>query len=147
MQSLYEELVTMHKIIFHLNGMQQKCKYNAKALKVVHTTITFMHEWLMQYKGALHDLGKKTRQEAKLEKEKVCMLIQDNKQLTSFIANIQASYAHLYNSLDFLVKPHMIPSIGSLMEIKHRNQVRKEIEEYLEQLRQVTIKEYLEVNR
>jgi len=62
--------------------------------------------------------------EEKLEKAKVQMLIQNNKQLTSFIANTQASYACLYNNLDFLVKPHVILSVGSLTEIKCRNQVR-----------------------
>lgn len=46
-----------------------------------------MHEWSMQYKGESLELGKKTRKEVELEKEKVQILIQNNKQLTSFISN------------------------------------------------------------
>jgi len=75
------------------------------------------------------------------------MLIQNSKHLTSFIGNIQVSYARLYNNLDFLVKSHRIPSVDPLIEAKPRNQGRKEIEEYLVQLRKISTKEDLEVNR
>lgn len=85
--------------------------------------------------------------QAQLEKERVLILIKNNKHLTSFIGSIQASYVWLYNSLDFLVKAHGIPSVGSLTKAKHRHQVSQEIEEYLEQLRQIATKEDLEMNR
>lgn len=75
------------------------------------------------------------------------MIIQSNKQLTSFITNIQASYEWLYNSVNFMVKMHNIPLVRSLNEAKCRNQVRHEVREYLEQLRQITTKEDLEVNK
>lgn len=45
------------------------------------------------------------------------------------------------------MKSHRIPSVSSLTGIKRMNQVRQEIKEYLEQLRQVTVKEYLEIKR
>lgn len=137
----------MHKEVIHMHGLQVKCKYFVKTLRNVQAAITFVHEWSIQYKGALLELGKMKMQEVELEKTKVCMLIQNNKQFTSFISNTQASYARFYNSLNFLVKSHEISSFDSLTGIKLRNQVRQKIEEYLEQLRQVAIKEYLEVNR
>lgn len=86
----------------------------------------------MQYKGSSSELGKKTRQQAELEKSQVRMLIQSNKQLRSFIVNIQASYAWLYNSVDFMVKSHKILSLGSLTEAKGKNKVRQVVEEYLD---------------
>ncbi len=49
-----------------------------------------------------------------MEKAQMQTLIQNIKQLASFIGNIQSSYARLYNSLDFLVKSHKIQSVGSL---------------------------------
>ena len=74
------------------------------------------------------------------------MIIQSNKQLTSFIANIQVSFVQLYNNMDFMVKSHQIPSFGSITKAKCRNQVRQVVEEYLEWFIQVTTKEDLEVN-
>ena len=75
----------------------------------------------MQYKGASLDLGKKTKQQVELEKGRVLMLIHNNKIIASFILRIQDSYARLYDSLDFLVNSHWIPSVGSLWEAKPRN--------------------------
>ena len=88
MRNIYEDLVTMHKKIFHLHGLQQKCKDFVKTHKSVPTVIVVVHEWSMRYKGALLDLGKKTKQQAELEKARFQMLIHKNKQLASFIANM-----------------------------------------------------------
>lgn len=71
------------------------------------------------------------------------MIIQRNKQLASFIANIYVSYALLYNSVDFIVKLHNIALVDSLTDAKRKNQVRQEVEEYLEWFRQITTKEDL----
>ena len=84
---------------------------------------------------------KKTRQQAELEKAQVWMIIHSKKNLASFIATTHDSYARLYNSVDFMVKSHNIPSVGSLTKAKRRNQVRQEIEEYLDQFRQISTKE------
>ena len=96
------------------------------------SAIISVHEWLLQCKGVPLELGKKERKEVELEKAKVWMLIQNNKQITSFITNTQDSYVRLHNSLDFLVKSNDIPSVSSLTKIKRRNRVRQKIEEYLE---------------
>lgn len=61
MTNLYEELVTMHKPIVPLHDMQNKSWENTKSLKVIHATITIVHEWRMKYRGAPSDLVKKTR--------------------------------------------------------------------------------------
>jgi len=45
-----------------------------------------------------------------------------------------------------MVKSHKIPLVGSLTEAKGRNKVRQGVEEYLDQIRQITTKEDLEVN-
>lgn len=82
-----------------------------------------------------------------LEKSRVWMLIQKNKHIYSFIGDIKAFYARIYNNLDSLVKTPKIPSVGSPIEAKPRNQVRKEVDEYLEQLRQIATKEDFQVNR
>jgi len=42
---------------------------------------------------------------------------------------------------------HKIPSIGSFTEVKCKHQVRVQIEDYLEKLRQVATKKGLELNR
>lgn len=52
----------MHKAIVQLHGLQQKCKYFVKTLMYVQVAIADVNEWLMRYKGALLDLGKKTKQ-------------------------------------------------------------------------------------
>lgn len=87
MWSLYEELIAMNNIVVDLHGLKQKHKYYVKNLKVVQSTIVSLHEWSMQYKGVLLELGNKSRKEVELEKPKVQMLIQNNKQLTFFISN------------------------------------------------------------
>ena len=74
------------------------------------------------------------------------MFIQGNKQRNTFVDSILNVYAFLYKILDSLVQAHTIPSIGPFAETKGRNVVRQEIEEYLNQLKQVRIKEELEVN-
>lgn len=58
-----------------------------------------MKEWERRYKGAPLTLGMKMKLHAELEKARVQMLIQKNKQLASFIGNIQAPYLWLYNSI------------------------------------------------
>jgi len=104
--------------------MQQKWKDDAKALKIVHTSITKFNESLMQCKGAQLELANKTREQVELEKVKLQIIIQRNKQLTSFITNIQTSDARLQNNVDFMVKSHNIPSVGSITKVSSRNQVR-----------------------
>jgi len=61
MWGLCGELVTMHKVVVHLHGMQHKCKDSAKVLNAFHTTITAMHKLLMEYKGELLELLKKIK--------------------------------------------------------------------------------------
>ena len=74
------------------------------------------------------------------------MLIQNNKQLSSFIGSIHASYVWLYNCLDVFVTTHQVPSIVSLTKAKPKNQDWKKVEEYLEQPRQNSTREDLELN-
>lgn len=132
MHNIYEELVTMHKVVVHLHDLKHNCKYYMKTLRVVQSSIVSVHECLMWYKGGILELRKKTK-EAELEKEKVQMLSQIKKQLASFITRIQGSYERLYNNVDFLVNSYKIPSTGSLTKTKCRNQFKQEIDEYLEQ--------------
>jgi len=68
------------------------------------------------------------------------MLIQRNKQLGLFIINIQASYAWLYNSVDFIVNSHKIHLVGRLTKTKGKNKVTQEVDEYLGQFRQISTK-------
>ena len=86
----------------------------------------------MQYKGALLHLAKKMKPQAELEKANVRMLIQNYEYLAPFDNSIQASYARLYNSLDVMVRMNRIPSISALTEARHKNQVKLEIDEYME---------------
>jgi len=74
----------------------------------------------MRCKGAPLDLVKKMKPWVGLEKVKVHMLIQNNKQLAPSIGSIQASYVWLFSSLDVLVRTHQIPSVGSLTKAKSR---------------------------
>jgi len=53
------------------------------------------------------------------------MLIQRNKQLDTFLANILAAYTQLYNILDSLVQAHKISLVGTFGEAKGRNVVRQ----------------------
>lgn len=74
------------------------------------------------------------------------MLIQNYEKLTSSINNIQTSYAWLYNYLDVMVRTHGIPLIGSLTKARRKNQVRLEIDEYMEKLRRGATREELELS-
>lgn len=145
MQDLYEELITIHKAIIHFHGLQQQIrdffKWNVQA------TIFIVQEWTMRHKGELLSFLEKMKPQVELEKARVQIQIQNNKKLDSLISSIHASYVRLYNNLDFMVKIHKIPSIGSLTESKRRHQFRQEIEEYLEQLQHIATKEGLEMNR
>jgi len=47
MRDLYEELITIHKAVVHLHGLQQQSRYFAKALKNVQVSIAAMQEWTM----------------------------------------------------------------------------------------------------
>ena len=98
-------------------------------------------------KGELLDLVKKMKPQAELERARVRLLIQNNKQLASFIDSIQNSYVCFFSGLDVLVKTHKIPSVGSLTKVKPIKQVWQEIEEYLEQLIHIPTKEDLDLNK
>ena len=124
MRKLYDGFITIHKAVVHFHGLQQQRKEFVKTLKNIQASIAYVQEWTMRYKGEPLDLVKKMKPHVDLEKAKVWMIIQNNKQLTSFIGSIQASYVWLYNILDVLVNTHNIPSVGSLTEAKPRNQVR-----------------------
>jgi len=65
----------------HLHELWHKYKHYVKTLKAMQSAITIVHEWSMQYKGTRLELGKKIRKEVELEKTKVQMPIQNNKQL------------------------------------------------------------------
>lgn len=95
-----------------------------KDLKVIHEPISRIQEWDTKYMNSLADLARKIRQEAKLDKVEIRMLMQSNKKLGTYVANIISSYARLYNGLDSLVIAHKIPSIGPFAEIKGRNIIR-----------------------
>lgn len=43
MQNLYEDLVTMHNVVFQVHVMQRKCKYFVKSIRNVRDAITSMH--------------------------------------------------------------------------------------------------------
>ena len=81
-----------------------------------------------------------------LDKAKVQMLIQNYDQLTPFVSSIHASHAQLYDNLDVMIRMNKIPSIGSLTESKHKNQVRLEIDRYMEQLRQEATNDDLQLS-
>ena len=83
--------------------------------------ISYVEEWSKKYKWAPLDLVNKMKPWVELEKEKVRMLIQNNKQLTSFIGSILASYVWFFSRLDVLVRTHQIPSVDSLTKAKSRN--------------------------
>lgn len=123
MQKLYDRFFTMHNVFVHVQGLQQWRKNLVQTLREIHVSIVHVQDWKMRYKGALLYFPKMTKPQAKLDKANVWMLIQNYEQLSPFINNIQASYALLYKSLDVMVRTHMIPSIGSLTEAKHKNQL------------------------
>lgn len=74
------------------------------------------------------------------------MLIENYDQLSPFISSIQASYVWLYNSFDVMLRNNKIPSIGSLDDVKPKNQVRIEIDEYVEKLTWEATRENLDLN-
>lgn len=101
----------------------------------------------MKYKGALLDLVKNMKPHAELEKSKIRMLVQNIKHIASFIGCVQASYVRLFSGLDVVVRTHQISLVGFLTKSKSKNQVWKEIKEYLEQLRHIATREDLELNK
>ena len=75
MQDIYEELVTVHKEVVRMLGLQQHCKDIFKTLINVQAAIVAIHEWTMRYKGAPLELGKNMKPHAKMEKARMRMLI------------------------------------------------------------------------
>lgn len=122
-QKIYDKLVTIHKEVVCLHGLQQQSIQFVKNTKNIQASIPYVKVWTMWHRGAPLDLVKKMKPWVELEELKVRMLIYNNKQLTSFNGSIQASYVGLYSTLDVLVRTHQIPLVDSLTKDKPKNQV------------------------
>lgn len=92
MRHLYEEHVTMHKVVLHMHGLKKQCKYFVRTLRSVQASIVVMHHQIMRYKGSPLNLGRKIKPQEELEKLRVWMFIYNNEQLSSFTGNIEESY-------------------------------------------------------
>lgn len=147
MQQLYEEMITLHNVVVPFHAMQKRSREKVKVLKVTHAAIDVIQELGTKYKNAPPELVRKIRQEAKLERVEVRMLVQGNKQLHTYVANTITAYSLLYHFLYSLVRVHKIHSLRSFVETKGRKIVRKEIEEFSSSLRHVATKEDLEITR
>ena len=123
MQKLYYEFFIMHKVVVHLYGFQQWSRKVVQTFNGIDASIAHVQEWIMRYKRAPLYLHNMMKLQAKLEKARIHMLIQNYKKLTPFITNIKASYAWFYKTLEVMVRTHRIPSIGSLNKANKKNQV------------------------
>lgn len=137
----------MHKVFFQLQRLQLQWREFVTALKNVQAAIIYVHDWIMWYKEAPLTIVKMMKPQAKLEKEKVRVLIQNNKQLATFITNTQDAYSWFYNSLDLILRTHKIPSVSPITHTKSKHQVWQEIGEFLEKQKKITTNENFEINR
>jgi len=64
MQSLYSKFGTVHKVVIHLNGWQQRCDRRALIMLKIHVVFDDMQAWTMKYKGAPLHLPKMMRPNA-----------------------------------------------------------------------------------
>ena len=71
MQKLYDGFITVHKLVVHLYGFQQRSKRVVWTLKEIHAAITHVQEWTMRYKGALLYLPKMMKPQAELDKARI----------------------------------------------------------------------------
>jgi len=60
--------------------------------------------------------------------------IQNHEELQQLITSLHASHARVFKSMDVIVYTHVIPSIGTIVVAKAKNQVRLLLDMYLEQL-------------
>lgn len=67
-------------------------------------------------------------------------------ELPHLISSFQASHARLFRSMDAIVCTHAIPSIGTLTEVKTKNQVRLELDMYFDEFMRIATNADLEIN-
>lgn len=64
--------------------------------------------------------------------------IQNYEEFPQLITSFQASHAWVFKSMDVIMCTHAIPSIGTLTEVKTKNQAWLELDLYFEQLMRIT---------
>ena len=115
---LYSKFGTVHKLIIHLNGWQQRCARREHSLLNVHVIVDYMQTWMIRYKGALLHLPKMMNPRAVDLQERIWCQIQNYEELPQLITSLQASHAPMFKSIDLVVCAHAIPSIWTLTQAK-----------------------------
>jgi len=72
--------------------------------------------------------------------------ISNYEELLQPITSLQASHAWVFKRMDVVVHEHAIPSIGTLTEVKKKNQVWLEMDTYFDELMCIAIKIDLVIN-
>lgn len=66
-------------------------------------------------------------------------------ELLQLIANLKASHARVFRSMDVIVSTHAIPSISTLTEAKSKKQVWLEMDMYFDELMSISTNADLEI--
>lgn len=68
MQNFYDGFVTVHKVVFHVQRLQQWSKNLIQTLRGIHASIPHVKEWITQYKRAPFYLPKMMKPHVELDK-------------------------------------------------------------------------------
>jgi len=118
MRELYSKFGTVHQAVIHLHKRQQWCARRARILKEIHGDVDNMQAWMMKYKGAPLHLPNMMKANVVELQARTRSQIQNYEDLPQLITSIQDSHAQVFKSMDVIVHTHVIPSLGTLTQVK-----------------------------
>jgi len=86
----------------------------------------------MRYKGAPFHLPKVMKLKVVELKAGIWSQIQKYEEPPQCMTSLQASHVGVFRSMDIIMCMHVIPSIGTLTEVKSKNQHRLELDMYFD---------------
>lgn len=88
MQALYSNFGTLHNVVVHLHGWQQRCARITRILANLHAIVDDMQAWMMKYKGAPLQFPKMMRANAVEMKQRIQSQIENYEELSEPITSI-----------------------------------------------------------
>lgn len=147
MVQLYDEMIILHEVVALLVCIQKKVQEVLKLLKVVNIIIDQIREWASKYPDVPLQLVRKDRIASKVDRLQLRLHHQNFIRLGEQSSNTLASYSRLHNGLESLEHNHVMPSQGSLGEIRGKEIILQEVRQYIKQIKQTSEQEGLEITK
>lgn len=112
----------------------------------IHTIINHMQIWTIRYKGPPLHLPKMMKPKAVELKARIWSQIYNYEEFPQLITNLEASHVGVLKRMDVIVCTHVIPSIGTLTDVKEKNQVQLELYIYFDPLMSITTNANLQMS-